>query len=75
MYGMTNYGKLFYDESTELLLEADLSNINVRCIYITSMHHMVQCFFFDLMLMIVSIGILLRLLENGLWIIQERDSM
>ena len=38
MYGMTNYGKLFADELTEWLLEAGLSNLNVRCLSIKIMH-------------------------------------
>ena len=69
MYGMTNSGKLFADELTEWLLEAGfIPYINVICLSIISMHQM-DNFLSYLMLMTVSIGILLRLLENDLWII------
>ena len=40
VYGMTNSGKLFFDELTQLLLEAGLFNLNVRCLSIISMHQM-----------------------------------
>ena len=40
MYGITNSGKLFYDEFIEWLLEAGSVQLNVRCIYIISMHQM-----------------------------------
>ena len=44
-----------------------LSNINVRCLSIISMHQMDQKMLSYIMLMTVSIGIPLRFLENGLW--------
>ena len=69
MYVMTNSGKLFADELIEWLLETGLSNLNVRCISIISMHQMDQTMLSYYMLMTVSIGILLKLLENGLWIL------
>ena len=69
MHGMTISGKLFADELTEWLLEAGLSNINVRYLYITSMNHMDQKLLSYVMLMTMSIGILLRLLEYGLWVL------
>ena len=40
-----------------------LSNINVRCLSIISMHHMDQIFVSYILLMTVSIGILLKLLK------------
>ena len=42
MYGMTNSGNLLSGELIDWLLEAFLSNINVICISIISMHHMEQ---------------------------------
>ena len=67
MYGMTNAGKLFADELPEWSLEAGLSNINVRCLSVISMHQMEQKLLYYIMLMTVYIGILLKLLENGFW--------
>ena len=67
MYGMTNYGKLFADDLTEWLFEAGF--IKSQC----------QMYIYDkyapygknvlsyLMLTTVSIVILIKLLENGLW--------
>ena len=55
MYGMTSAGKLFADEFTEWLLEA------------ISMHHIEQKLLIYIMSMIVSIGIHMKLSENGLW--------
>ena len=66
MYGMTNYGNLFADELTYLLLEAGF--IQSQCqmsIYYNYAPYGKNMFY--LMLMIVSIGIILKLLENGLW--------
>ena len=56
-------------------LRQDLFNHNVRFPYIISMHQMNLKLFFNLMLMIVSIGIQMKILENGLLIPWERDSM
>ena len=69
MYGMTNSGKLFADELTEWLLEAGLISIYVRCLCIIGIHQMDQKLLSYLKLMTVSIGILLKVLENGLWIL------
>ena len=75
MYGMTNSGKLSADELIEWLInEAGFKNINTICLYITNTHHM-ELFLFYIMVIIVSIGIHMKLLENGLWKLQERDSM
>ena len=75
LYGMTISGKLFPDELTEWLLEAGLFNHNVRFLSIISMHQMDQKLLSYLMLMIVPIGIQMKILENGLLILWERDSM
>ena len=66
VYGMTNSGKLFSDELTEWLLEAGFIQSNVRFISIISMHQMDQKLLYYLMLMTVSIGIRMKILENGL---------
>ena len=66
MYGITNSGKLFSDELTEWLLEVGLLNLNISCLSIISMHQVEQKLLSYLMLMTVSIGILMKLLENGL---------
>ena len=50
-------------------------NINVRYIYIITMHQIEQNISFYLMLITVSIGTILKILENVLWMLQERDSM
>ena len=75
MYGMTNSGKLFADELTEWLIEEGLCNYNVRCQSTISMHLMDPRLLFYLMLMIVSTGIQMKILENGLLTPWERDSM
>ena len=75
MYDMNNSGKLFAYELTELLLEAALFYLNVICLSIISMHHMDQKLLSYLMFMIVSIGIQMKILENVLWILWERDSI
>ena len=56
-------------------LKQDLFNHNVRCLSTISMHHMDLKLFFNLMLMIMSIGIQMKILENGLLIPWERDYM
>ena len=66
MYGMTNSGKLFADYLTEWLLEAGLSNLNDRYLSIIFMHEMDQKLFYYLILITVSIGIQMNILENGL---------
>ena len=67
MYVMTNYGNLFADELTEWLLEAGF--IQYQCqIYIYYKYEIDETIVLSyIMLMTVSIGILLKLLENGLW--------
>ena len=72
---MTKSGKLFADDFTEWLLEAGLFNHNGRFLSIISMHQMDLKLLFYLMLMIVCIGIQMKILENGLLIPWERDSM
>ena len=68
MYGITNFGKIFADDSTEWLLEAGLIQSPCKMSIFLNIHHTEQRLLFYLMLMTVSIGIILRLLENGLWI-------
>ena len=75
MYGMTNSGKLFADELTEWLIEEVFCNHNVRCPSTISMHLMNPILLFYLMLMIVSTGIEMKILENGLLTLWERYSM
>ena len=67
VYGITNYGKLFLMSRHNGCLKQASLNLNFRCLYIISMHKMEQKMLFYIMLMIVSIGIYLKLLENGLW--------
>ena len=71
---MTNYGKLFPDELTEWLIDAVLiqSKYKLPIYYKYApygtkvMHHMEQKLLFYLLLMIMYIGIILKLSENGL---------
>ena len=75
IYGMTNSGKLFSDDLTEWLLEAGF--IQYQCqmfIYYKYALDGTKKLFY-LMLMNVSIGILLKLTEKGLWIFLERYPM
>ena len=69
MYVITNSGKLFSDELTEWLLES---------VFIQSQFHMFIYYeyepyitkqLFYIILMAVYIGILMKLLENGLWML------
>ena len=69
MNGITKSGKFFDDELTELTLESGF--IQYQCQMSIYYKHApdekkLLCY---LMLMIVSTGILLKLLENSLWII------
>ena len=75
MYGMTNSGKLFADELTEWLIEEAF--IQSRCMMSIYYKYALDGskFLFYLMLMIVSIGIQMNILENGLLTTWERDSM
>ena len=56
-------------------LKQVLFNHNFRCLYIIIMHDMDQKLLFYLLLMIVYIGIQMKILENSLLILWERDSM
>ena len=69
MYGMTNSGKLFADELTEWLLEAGL--IKSKCQISTYYKYAPygKKLLFYLILMTVYIGMLLKPLENGLWML------
>ena len=68
MYGIDNSGKLFADELKKWLLEASL--IKYKCKMSIYYKYAQDGFvLFYLMLMTVSIGILLKLLENGLWML------
>ena len=69
MYGMNNYDKLFADKLTEWLLEAGFiqSQCQMSIYYNYAPDGSIVLSY--LMLMTVSISILLKLLENGLWII------
>ena len=73
MYGMTNSEKLFADELTEWLLEVGFINHIVRCLSIISMHQMDLKLLSYLMLMILSFGIQMKILENGLLILWDID--
>ena len=75
MYGMTNSGNLFSDELKEWLLEADFiqSQCQMSIYYKYAPDGSKNVFY--LMLMIVSIGIQMKILENCLLILWERDSM
>ena len=64
MYGMTNSGKPFADEMTEWLIEEFLCNHIFIC-QSTIIIHLMDPRFFYLMLMIVSTGIRMKILENG----------
>ena len=66
MSGMTNSGKLFYDELISWLLEADFiqSQCQMSIYYKYSPYR--SDFFSYIMLMTMYIGIHLRLVENGL---------
>ena len=67
MYVMTNSGKLFADELTEWLIEAGL----IQYQYQMSIYYKYAPdgtkHFFNLMFMVVYIGIHMKLLENVLW--------
>ena len=67
MYGMTNYRKVFSDELTEWLLKAGFiqspCQMSIYYKYALDGRNIV---FLNITLMTVYIGILLKLLENGL---------
>ena len=66
MYGMTNYGKLFANELTEWLIEEGFMQsqcqMSIYYKYVPDGNKL----FFNLMLMIFSIGIQMKILENCL---------
>ena len=69
MDGITNSGNLIADELTEWLLEAGFMQSQCQMsIYYKYAPIGTQKLYY-LMLMILSIGKLLKLLENGLWIL------
>ena len=68
MYSITNSGKLFSDELTEWLLQAWFIQSHCKMsIYYKYEPDGTKIVVF-IMLMPVSIGILLKILENGLWL-------
>ena len=69
MYVMTNSGKLFADELTEWLLETGFIQSQCKMSIYYKYEPYGTIFSFSLMLMTVYVGILLKLLENGLWVI------
>ena len=75
MYGVTNSGKLFADELIEWLLEAGFIQSHCQMSIYYKYAPDGSKFLFYLMLVIVSIGIQINILENGLLIVWERDSM
>ena len=75
MYGMTNSGKMFSDELTECLTEEGFMQSQCQMSIYYKYAPDGYCFFLNLMLMIVSIGIQMKILENDLLTPWERDSM
>ena len=75
MYGMNNSGKLFADELTEWLLEAGFIQSQFQMSIYYKYVPDGTIFLSYLTLMTASSGILLKLLENYLWILQGRYSM
>ena len=75
MYGMNNSGKLFDDELTEWLLEAGFiqSQCQMSIYYKYAPDGSKHLSY--LMLMIFSIGIHMKILENGFLILWERYPM
>ena len=69
MYGMTNSGKLSDDELTEWSLETYfIQSQHQMSIYYKYAPYEKKLLFY-LILMIVSIGTLLKLLKNGFWML------
>ena len=66
---MTNSWKLFYDKLTEWLLEADFIQYQCHMSIYYKYAPYGKTFLSYLMLMTMSIDILLKLSENGLWIL------
>ena len=75
MYGMTNYEKLFAYELTELLLEAGFiqsqCQMSIYYNYAPDGSKIVVLSYVD----DLSIGIQIKILENGLLILWEIDSI
>ena len=69
IYGMTDSGKLFSDELIEWLLEADFIQSRFQMFIYYKYAPYGSNLFSYLMLITVPIGILLKILENGLWIL------
>ena len=69
MYDMTNFGKLFDDESTEWLLEADCNQSQCQMSIYYKYAPDGSNVLYYLMMMAVSIGVQMRILEDILWII------
>ena len=69
MYGMNNSRKLFSDELTERLLEAGFIQSQCQMYIYYNYAPYEKNLLFYLMLMTLYIGILLKLLENYLWIL------
>ena len=69
MYGMTNSGKLLADELTEWLIGADFIPSTFQMFIYYKYAPDGEKMLSYLILVIVSIGILLKLLENSLWIL------
>ena len=69
MYGMTNSGKLFADELTEWLLEAGFIQSQCQMSIYYKYAPDGSNFFVYIMLITVSIGIQMKILENGLLIL------
>ena len=67
IYGMNNTGKLFADEVTEWVLEAGFiqsqCQMSINYMYVPDEKKLL----FYLILIIVSIVINMKLLDNGLW--------
>ena len=72
MYGMTNSGKLFGDEFTEWSLEAGLIQYQCQMSIYYKYAPDGTIFLSYIMLMTVSIGMILKLLENGFGILYEK---
>ena len=67
MYVMNNSGKIFTDELTEWLLEEDFIQSQCQMFIYYKYAPDGKTLLFYLMLNTMSIGILLKLLENGFW--------
>ena len=75
MYGMTNSGGLFAYVLTEWLLEADFIQPQCQMSIYYKYAPDGSIFLSYLMLITVYIGIQRNILQNGLLILWERDSM